>query len=865
MKKLLSLLIVTSLLLQILPSTVFAASIPSGWAVQELEQAKASGIVTDNVTKDYTAAVTREEFCELVVVLYEKLTASTASSSGNYFTDTNNPEVIKAYNLGIVYGVSATEFAPKRTISRQEICAMLVRCIDKAIADADVTVYRNVDFADIGSISDWALPSVRYAFTNGIMQGVGGNRIDPLGIATCEQSILLAYRIYKNYYTIAMDEADDKESLHISINDGFFISIPDVNRIAEDSATGLMFIDNELIIHAVPGTSKTRIEGLLDSNGAKIVGEISATGSYQIRFPHSDTYLGLQRKLRVLEESSLVSWGSLNLAFEAGVDNYYPEDPKWKNLWEKPGGLNWGVKAINAPGAWEYKNLMKPVKVGVIDCCFIDHEDLTFYSKSVGSTQATCKESGGLKAHGTHVSGTIAAGFDNDKGISGVAPNGNLYGIQPPNMPNGSGITGFDNYDFLFYEQLMFAFLIDTNKCKVINHSRGYNNEIPYAASRGNGKAVAQLKAISDPMGQYLKTLLDNKNDFVIVASAGNSNSSDTWFIKDNEARYGYRKVDRNKDKDFEKWEYGNVDTVYNSHINYITEKEVKDRIIVVGSCFVSSPYEEEDVIIYIINAGTTARETRIISQETYSYSAFSSIGSRVDVVAPGQNIYSTVEGNSYSSQYINKDGASITWDGTSHAAPHVSGIAAMLFGLDDTLTGKKVKEIIIETATTDVNNTDKNMVNAKDAIERVLGIEGQENNRTEFYAVNRYELFDISMTWHDAKAYCERIGGKLATIKTKEEQLIIENLLRQSGQKLVYWIGLTDEHSTGRWTWVTGDVLGYSNWAGHMPVSAPGYPAHYVAVANYDESLVRYGRWVNISNDGGNGNLDIFGFICER
>lgn len=65
---------------------------------------------------------------------------------------------------------------------------------------------------------------------------------------------------------------------------------------------------------------------------------------------------------------------------------------------------------------------------------------------------------------------------------------------------------------------------------------------------------------------------------------------------------------------------------------------------------------------------------------------SFSNYGRQsVDVFAPGHEIYSTVPGNKYG---VNS--------GTSMAAPMVSGLAALLFSYFPDLTGKDVKEIIV-------------------------------------------------------------------------------------------------------------------------------------------------------------------------
>ena len=67
----------------------------------------------------------------------------------------------------------------------------------------------------------------------------------------------------------------------------------------------------------------------------------------------------------------------------------------------------------------------------------------------------------------------------------------------------------------------------------------------------------------------------------------------------------------------------------------------------------------------------------------------FSNYGDEtVDVFAPGRAIYSTVPGNKYEQN-----------DGTSMAAPMVSGVAALIMAYYPTLTPQQVRQIILETA----------------------------------------------------------------------------------------------------------------------------------------------------------------------
>ena len=93
------------------------------WHVEEVNTAKKENLVTDKVMSEFPKDITREEFCELAVLLYEKMTGTKATAAANPFTDTNNPEILKAYNLNIVGGVGDGKFAPNNRVTRQEISA----------------------------------------------------------------------------------------------------------------------------------------------------------------------------------------------------------------------------------------------------------------------------------------------------------------------------------------------------------------------------------------------------------------------------------------------------------------------------------------------------------------------------------------------------------------------------------------------------------------------------------------------------------------------------------------------------------------------------------------------------------------------
>ena len=91
----------------------------------------------------------------------------------------------------------------------------------------------------------------------------------------------------------------------------------------------------------------------------------------------------------------------------------------------------------------------------------------------------------------------------------------------------------------------------------------------------------------------------------------------------------------------------------------------------------------------------------------------------------------------------------------------------------------------------------------------------------------HEYQVFHISMTWDEAKAYCELLGGHLATITSPEEQQQIEDLISQLDEKK-YFSSTVKDHmimiggykDQEQWYWVTGETWEYSNWAAGQPDS---------------------------------------------
>lgn len=172
----------------------------SSWAISELEQAEQYGLFTDQVKDKLTQDITREEFCGVAVKLYETLTGSTAVPVAvNPFTDTSNSDCLKAYKLDIIRGATPTTFAPNNQITRQEMCVMIFRALKAAIPNLNTSVSGVGQFADESQIASWAINEVRFANKHGIMNGTGGNHIDPLDNTERQVAVIIVKRTYESF------------------------------------------------------------------------------------------------------------------------------------------------------------------------------------------------------------------------------------------------------------------------------------------------------------------------------------------------------------------------------------------------------------------------------------------------------------------------------------------------------------------------------------------------------------------------------------------------------------------------------------------------------------------------------------------
>ena len=118
------------------------------------------------------------------------------------------------------------------------------------------------------------------------------------------------------------------------------------------------------------------------------------------------------------------------------------------------------------------------------------------------------------------------------------------------------------------------------------------------------------------------------------------------------------------------------------------------------------------------------------------------------------------------------------------------------------------------------------------------------------------YKAFAQQLSWHQAGARCRELGGHLAVAKSDEENRFLISLIKRRGVDVV-WLGATDEHVEGKWMWVDGTPMRYSNWSpvGHQPNNKQGVE-HYLIMM-----LSQGGKW---SDQPDNSIEASPGFVCQ-
>ena len=186
------------------------AYVPSDWAEYEVSAAGAVGILPAGVNaKSFTDNITREEFCEIIVRTYEKISGKEiALPKSGPFKDTTNPYILKASAQGIVDGFEDGTFRPNALLTRQEAAKMIQGAV---FAEVQAPYYfygkNSLYFNDSEDVADWAVLPIYILGSKRIMAGNEHYEVLPLANLSRQEAILLAVRSLGSIDSDMLDSA----------------------------------------------------------------------------------------------------------------------------------------------------------------------------------------------------------------------------------------------------------------------------------------------------------------------------------------------------------------------------------------------------------------------------------------------------------------------------------------------------------------------------------------------------------------------------------------------------------------------------------------------------------------------------------
>lgn len=136
---------------------------------------------------------------EVVATLMRFMNIDPSYSGQSKFTDVSESDwyfnyVNKSAEINLVFGRSATEFAPNEAITREELATLLDRILQLSGDGIE-----SVNITDINDVSVYAVDSVRKVYSKGLLVGYDGI-FTPSGKVSREMMAVLIERLFDVYY-----------------------------------------------------------------------------------------------------------------------------------------------------------------------------------------------------------------------------------------------------------------------------------------------------------------------------------------------------------------------------------------------------------------------------------------------------------------------------------------------------------------------------------------------------------------------------------------------------------------------------------------------------------------------------------------
>jgi subtilisin family serine protease len=424
------------------------------------------------------------------------------------------------------------------------------------------------------------------------------------------------------------------------------------------SEGGVCYVSDELIVVSAEGVPYTDMERFFGERSIRVVGYVELTDAYQIRLGEEHSFYGLTRIAEELEAEEQVDCAVLNVLWEpAGYT--LPADP-----WD--GSADWESMSAQA-GNWGLLAIRAPeswerypasgVRVGLIDSAFDPAHEDLRYTL--------------LRGNESYGRTTEEIGEDYRQHGTAVA------GVIAAVHDNDLGLAGALRDCRLYawgsaplcgqMEALSALAELALQGVPVTQYSLGWQESLQEEILREDSRARhCYSEEPARAAGLALERLLGKGYDFLLVLPAGNGLNGQ------------------------------GTDARYSSVFAAVDREPVRQHILVVGAAALDG-------------------EGRL------SQAAFSGLGERVDLLAPGAEIYTALPGDGYGRR-----------SGTSLAAAYVTALCAKAWSLNPGLSGRELRDLAVETGADRVPGGSAPLADMEAALERAVRTVKEEPGRSE-------------------------------------------------------------------------------------------------------------------------------------
>lgn len=334
LKKLFLLALCLCLVLSALPLTAGATPVYNEWFGSYYQELTALGLFPASFdNKDLNLPITRKEMCEIAVPALEMITGNAIEPARkDYFSDTQDMNIVKSYELGIVDGYTDGTFKPENNLTRQEFFKIVQNFCQASSFTPNTSGADLSSFPDEAQVAEWAREAaevcVKYGYVNGSLKA-GKTYLNPKTTLSRQEAMTMFLRCYKGlseyYYYI--------ENATVIALSGTGGAVTMVGDVTVTDATGSMFVNTaKLNMRSSPSTSGSVLRTLTRGTTVTVTG-VCSNQWLRITFAGKTGYVASEYMAPAHNSTDVASDLAVTIANEAMEFIGYPyvwgaESPK---------------------------------------------------------------------------------------------------------------------------------------------------------------------------------------------------------------------------------------------------------------------------------------------------------------------------------------------------------------------------------------------------------------------------------------------------------------------------------------------------------------------------------------------------------